>query len=312
MIKELKIKNKILKNNIITAPIAGYTDLPWRKLIKKMGASLIFTEMISVEALCRENEKTLKMLDYYEALSWDPFFSIQLFGNKVASFLKSIEILEKKFPYEFININMGCPVKKVLKAKAGCYYLDNINEAINIIKKIKKEFPEKILSIKTRTGINNSDDKGLQLCKAASEAGVDFIIVHGRSKKDFFSGKVDYLKIKEINNSVNIPVIANGDIKTLNNIDEILKKTGCEGVMIGRGFFENPFLIKNEEGSKGNFFGKHYKEMINYYGRDKAYILIRKFFPYYKKNFKKKIKHLLISSRSYYDFEKILKEEGII
>lgn len=318
MLKKLQFKGITLDNNIMTAPLAGYTDIPWRKVYHDCGASLIFTEMISVEALSRNNPKTFIMLSQKEGKSHSPWYCIQLFGNNLNAYLKSIEIIIGKFGYRFININMGCPVKKVLKAKSGCYFLENLDNASNIVAEIKKNFPEIILSIKTRTGISNDNLNGSTLIKKCVDNGADFIILHGRTKNQGFGGEVSVEKIKEIKKECAVPLIANGDITSVKKAHEMFEYTGCDGLMIGRGLFSDPFLVKKIISEKENIsipdnflekkylkntFEKHYNEMVKFYGRNYAYRLMKKFMQYYGKLYDKETKHKITVSESYTQFE---------
>ncbi|MCK9224667.1 MAG: tRNA-dihydrouridine synthase family protein [Candidatus Muirbacterium halophilum] len=316
MIKKLEFRGLKFKNNIFTAPLAGYTDIPWRYAMKDSLAGVIFTEMISVEALARDSQKTFDMLEKTNEFNSKSNLCVQLFGNNIESFKKSLEIVYEKFEYKNVNINMGCPVSKVLKSKAGCYYLDKLEEAEKVIKEIRK-LTDCVLSIKTRLGINNNDLNGLKLCQIAQNCGVDFVIVHARTFKQGFSGNINIESLAEFKKKLDIPVIGNGDIYSVDDIKSMYNKTNVDGFMIGRGLFGNPNLISEILGEDKKidtilFFKKHFEYMTKYYGEDKAYRNMKKFVPYYKNLFSKKDKIAILTSLSYYDFIKNLKQTGII
>jgi tRNA-dihydrouridine synthase B len=316
MIKRLVFSGVELKNNIFTAPLAGYTDIPWRNVMKDRCAGVVVTEMISTEAVIRDSWKTFNMLENIQEYKSESSLCVQLFGNDPESFKKAVKIVQDRFGYNHININMGCPAPKVLKAKAGCHFLKEFDEAEKLIGEVRK-VTKGILSVKTRLGVNANDSNGLTLCNIAQNNGADVVIVHARTFKQGFSGNIDLERLAQLKNNLKIPVIGNGDIKSLDDVEYMYKKTGVDGFMIGRGLFGNPDLICNIIGQKKDsdikeFFKEHFENMIKYYGEEKAYRNIKKFIPYYRVIFPKKDKIALLTSLSYHEFIKNLKQTGII
>jgi len=311
-VRQLKIKDKIFSNNIILAPLAGYSDIPYRNMMRDSGASIIYTEMISTEALARKNQRTLKMVQ--KEPEGEPYTCIQLFGNRIGSYLDSIRELDERFrPYQ-LNINMGCPAKKVLKSKAGCYFLIHKDEAYNIIREVRKNY-DGILSVKSRLGVDFDDKEGLEIAKIAQEEGADYFVIHGRSFKQGFSGSVDLERIAEFVETLNIPVIGNGDIRTVGDARNMLEKTGCAGIMIGRGAYGNPELISKLCDSQQKydikeFFVKHYQEMVLFYGEKNAYRIFKKWIPWYKRLFDKQQKMDFFLTGNNQEFENRLREMG--
>ncbi|PLX16438.1 MAG: hypothetical protein C0601_10245 [Candidatus Muiribacterium halophilum] len=312
--ERLKIRDINFKNNIMLAPLAGYSDIPFRNIMRDSGASVIYTEMISTEALARKNEKTINMLQ--KEPEGEPYTCIQLFGNSIESYLKSIKEMNMRFkPYQ-ININMGCPVKKILKSKAGCYFLTHQDEAREIIRAVRDAFSG-ILSVKSRLGVGEDDKLGLELAKISQEEGADYFVIHGRTFKQGFSGEVSLEGIKEICEKLDIPVIGNGDIRTVEDAEKMLSITGCQGLMIGRGAYGNPMLISelcgtNKEYDIKDFFVKHYKEMLKLYGNKNAYRIFKKWIPWYKRLFNKQEKMYFFLTKNNLEFENKLREMGFI
>lgn len=232
----MKIGDVKLKNNLILAPMAGYTDLPFRILAKRGGAGLVCSEMVSVEALKRNNQKTKNIIKTND----DHPNSIQIFGNNLDNIKQAVKKVEPLT--DIIGFNCGCPKNRIKKDNCGAALLDNPNLIIQIVKTIKKT-TNKPLLMKIRLG-NNSNCDYLKLCKEMQLAGANAIIVHGRTAKQGYSGKANWDTIKEIKENTKIPIIANGDVIDGKSAKECLKLTNADGLAIGRAAMGNPTIFK--------------------------------------------------------------------
>lgn len=237
-----KIGNIEIKNKVVLAPMAGICNSAFRKLVKDMGAGLIYTEMISAEALVRENKKTLDMLD----LTYDEYpVVVQLFGSNREVLSKAAKFLYENYPkIGIIDINMGCPVPKVaIGSNSGSALLKDPNKIFEIVKAVVESVPIPV-TVKIRSGWDEKTINAKEVAKIIEKAGASAIAVHPRTRAQGYSGKANWNIIKEVKEAVNIPVIGNGDINSCFDAERMLKETNCDAVMIGRGVLGNPWIIK--------------------------------------------------------------------
>ena len=269
------------------APLAGYTDLPFRSLVKKFGADLTISEMISANALVHNSKKT------YEMLRKSPLetpYIVQIAGFETDSIKKAVEILNGIDGIDGIDLNCGCPVPKVVSQCAGSALLQDLSQVQRVIETIKKYSKKRYTSAKIRLGFNEKIPDKIAL--ACENAGADFISIHGRTRAGRYKAKVDYDAIACAKRAVNIPVIANGDIVSLKKANEVKNITGCNSLMIGRGAVGNPWIfyqLKNnlEKVSKkkiSEIVLEHYDNMLDFYGVKGASIF-RKHLHTYSKGF---------------------------
>ena len=236
--KKLKIGNVELENNILLAPMAGITDLPFRVISKEFGPALVYTEMISSKAILYNDEKTKKLLNTNEEKR--PI-AVQIFGSDVEAMVFAAKYVQKIA--DIIDINMGCPAPKVVKNGDGSKLLLNLDLAEKIVKEVV-EAVKKPVTVKMRSGWNNSNIVAAEAAKRFEKAGASAITIHGRTREDYYSGNCNLDIIKEVKNAVSIPVIGNGDIKTIEAARKMFEYTGVDGIMIGRASLGNPWIFK--------------------------------------------------------------------
>ena len=286
---KLKTGNLELDSNIILAPMAGFSDTSFRQIIRSFSKNcLVCTEMISSEALMWN-----KSQDICQAEEIEKPISYQLSGHKVDLMVKGAIKLEPLA--DIIDINMGCPVAKIVKNQDGSAFMKNPKLAFDIVKEIKSAV-KKPVSIKMRLGFDNNSKNYLEFAQKMEEAGADMIAVHGRTRSQMYSGEVDYNSIKEIKETVSVPVIANGDITTLEKAINVLEITKADGLMIGRGAIGQPELIHRIEhyletkeilpelllNERIEVLIKHLNLELKYYREPiNALKFMRKFYAYY-------------------------------
>lgn len=234
------IGNVEIKNKVIVAPMAGVTNLAYRVILKDFGTSLIYTEMISDKGLLYDNQKTYEMIEVFEE---NKPIALQLFGSEVESMVEAAKYIDEHSPADIIDINMGCPVNKVVKSGAGSALMKNPELAFKIVSEIVKVV-KKPVTCKIRLGWDDQHINAVEFAKGLEKAGAKAIAVHGRTRSQMYTGKADWQRIKLVKDALNIPVIGNGDIFTPEDAKAMLEETGVDAIMIGRGLLGSPWLIK--------------------------------------------------------------------
>ena len=249
-----------LKSKLILAPMHDITNIAFRIMCKKYGASLVSTELLSANAISRKNKAVMKLAQTDKKEKPNV---VQLFGQNTENLVKAAKILEKKF--EIIDINFGCPSKKIMQQGSGSALLKRKNKIAEIVKKVSGSI-KKPLTVKIRKGFDNNIN-AIEISKICEKNGASAIIIHARTVEQGYSGKADWDIIKEIKKAVKIPIIGNGDVWIREDAKQILEQTNCDYVMIGRAAIGNPFIFKqiNEYLKSGNQISQTKKEKIKDY-----------------------------------------------
>lgn len=247
-----QIGNVTLKNRIIAAPLAGISNPVYREQMHAFGAGLVVSEMISDKALHYKSSKTYDMCRISEK---EHPVSLQLFGHDPETMGEAAAYLTRNTTCDIIDINMGCPVPKVIKAKAGSYMLNHLDEAYEAIQAVVAN-TDRPVTVKMRAGWDMQHITCVELAQLCEKAGVSAVAVHGRTRSQFYEGKADLNYIKMVKEAVSIPVIGNGDIRTCADAKRMFDETGCDAIMIGRGLLGRPFFLKE---LNAYFNGEEYK-----------------------------------------------------
>ena len=234
----MKIGNVQLDNEVFLSPMAGVTDLPFRTICKEKGCGMLYTEMINAKALCYDDENTKKMLNLED--DGHPV-AVQIFGSDPEYMGKAASIMNQ-YTNDILDINMGCPAPKVIKNGDGSALMRNPKLAAEVLTAVVKNL-KKPVTLKIRKGWDDNSVNALEIAKIAEECGISALAIHGRTREQFYSGKADWDIIAEIKQSINIPVIGNGDVFDVQDAVNMLEKTKCDAIMIGRGSQGNPWIF---------------------------------------------------------------------
>ena len=236
--KHLKIGNVELENRYILGPMAGVTDLPFRLLCKEQGAGLLCMEMVSAKAIFYNNKNTESLLTIHpEELP----VSLQFFGSDPKIMGEMAKRIEER-PFAILDINMGCPVPKVVKNGEGSALMKEPKLVYDIVSSIVKAI-EKPVTVKIRKGFDDEHVNAVEIAKIIEEAGASAVAVHGRTREQYYSGKADWDIIRQVKEAVSVPVIGSGDVTSPQKAEEMVRMTGCDGIMIARGAQGNPWIF---------------------------------------------------------------------
>lgn len=238
MIQTLQIGDVTLKNNLILAPMAGVTDLPFRLLCKEQGAGLLCMEMVSAKAIYFRNKNTEGLLAIDDR---EPPVSLQLFGSEPDIISEMAKRIEER-PFSILDINMGCPVPKVAGNGEGAALMKNPKLVEEIVTKTVKAI-HKPVTVKIRKGFDEEHVNAVEIAKIAESSGAAAVAVHGRTREQYYHGKADWDIIRQVKEAVKIPVIGNGDVTSPEAAERLMRETDCDGIMIGRGAQGNPWIF---------------------------------------------------------------------
>lgn len=242
MVQKLTIGNVTLDNNLILAPMAGVTDLPFRLLCREKGAGLVCMEMVSAKAIYYNNKNTEELMEIHPD---EMPASLQLFGSDADIISEMAKRIEER-PFAILDFNMGCPVPKVVNNGEGSALMKDPKLAEEILRKLVKAV-KKPVTVKIRKGFDEAHVNAVEMAKIAESCGVAAIAVHGRTREQFYAGKADWDIIRQVKEAVSVPVIGNGDVVDGPSAKALVEQTGCDGIMIGRAVRGNPWIFREVE-----------------------------------------------------------------
>ena len=317
MMKQLKIGNVTLPNRYILGPMAGVTDLPFRVLCKEQGAGLLCMEMVSAKAILYNNKNTESLLEIHPD---EQPVSLQFFGSDPKIMSEMAKRVEER-PFDIMDINMGCPVPKVVRNGEGSALMKNPKLVYEIVSAMVKAI-DKPVTVKIRKGFDDSCINAVEIAKIIEEAGAAAVAVHGRTREQYYSGQADWDIIRQVKEAVSIPVIGNGDVTSPQKAEELVKQTGCDGIMIARGAQGNPWIFSEmityeETGTLPERPGKeevrdmmlrHARLQLKYKGEFIGIREMRKNVAWYKKGLKgsAKLREEINRVESYQELEELL------
>ncbi len=305
----MRFNNLEVDPPVFLAPMAGVSDYPYRQLVREMGVKLLYTEMVSAKGYEYGNQRTKELIEFQKGE--DGKIAVQIFGEEADFLARAARDIEEEYNVDLIDINMGCPAKKIVKNGAGSALMKDLELAREIIEEVVQAVNIPV-TVKMRSGWSDENINAVELAQIAENAGAAAVAVHGRTRKQFYKGEADWDIIEEVSNSVKIPVIANGDIFSAEDAEAVLNKTGCEGMMIGRAAQGNPWVFKEiieylrtgnklsspTDEEKIDFAVKHIRLAVDFYGEKQAVPLMRKHIAWYIKGMpystkvKNKVNHI--------------------
>lgn len=315
-----KIGNVEIPNRIVLAPMAGITNKAFRTIAKEFGAGLVYSEMVSDKAICFKNAKTLGMLQVDEH---EHPMSMQVFGGDKDSIVEAAKFINDHTNCDIIDINMGCPVNKVLKADAGSKLLLYPDKIYDIVRGVVAVV-DRPVTVKIRAGFDFDHINCVEVAKLIEKAGASAIAIHGRTRSQMYEGKANWDYIKQVKEAVSIPVIGNGDVRTALDAKRMMDETGCDAVMVGRAILGNPWLISQmvsyvEEGiflpeptpqEKVEQCLEHARRLMEIEPEKVAISQMRGHAPWYMKGLKSSshVKNVLSKMNSYEELEAVLND----
>lgn len=282
------IKNITIPHRLILAPMCGITLKPFRQICKKNGAGLVFNQMVSATAITLGDPKSFKILSFNQKK--ESPVGVQLFGNDENTLAEAAKILESHGP-DIIDLNLGCPAKKIVHGGGGSALLADEKKLQNILKKMRKAI-QGAFTIKIRAGWDEKSKNALEIAKMAENEGVDAVAIHARTRAQGYSGKADWSFIRRLKENVKIPVIGNGDVLTASDAHKMIEETGCDAVMTGRGAMQQPWIFNNfvrkreetpDDSVLQSMIFRQYELFMEFFGERAGINMMRKFLCAYSK-----------------------------